>query len=68
MKTIQYFAKRAAAVLAIAALATLPTKAQVSQDAYYNIDWQFNIPISNSFTEILIWVCLRRSIRRCLPM
>ncbi len=51
MKTIQYFAKRAAAVLAIAALACLPMKAQVSQDAYYNIDWQFNIPLGNNFSN-----------------
>ena len=53
MKTIQYFAKRAAAVLAIAALACLPMKAQVSQDAYYNIDWQFNIPHPLAWLEKL---------------
>jgi hypothetical protein len=26
-------------------------KAQISLDSYYNIDWQFNIPISNTFSN-----------------
>ena len=26
-------------------------KAQISLDSYYNIDWQFNFPISNSFAD-----------------
>ena len=26
-------------------------KAQISLDSYYNIDWQFNIPIDNSFSN-----------------
>jgi outer membrane protein W len=51
MKTFKYFAKRAVAVLSIAALATLPMKAQVSNDAFYNIDWQFNIPLGNNFSN-----------------
>lgn len=27
------------------------SKAQISPDTYYNIDWQFNIPISNNFAS-----------------
>lgn len=47
MKTIKYFL----AIIALAALASQPIKAQVSQDAYYNIDWQFNIPFGNNFSN-----------------
>ena len=28
----------------------LPAKSQISLDAYYNVDWQFNIP-SNNFVD-----------------
>ena len=38
MKTFAYFAHRVLAIAAIALIACLPAKAQVSQDAYYNID------------------------------
>ena len=27
------------------------SKAQISLDSYYNIDWQFNIPLGNSFSN-----------------
>lgn len=31
----------------------IPTKgkAQISLDSYFNVDWQFNIPVSNSFSN-----------------
>ena len=32
-------------------LAPSTGKAQISLDSYYNIDWQFNIPIDNSFSN-----------------
>ena len=32
-------------------LAPSTSKAQISLDSYYNIDWQFNIPIDNSFSN-----------------
>ena len=51
MKTIKYLAKRAAIVLCMAVLATMPMRAQVSDDMYYNIDWQFNIPLGNNFSN-----------------
>lgn len=37
-----------------AALFGLPLtgKAQVSLDTYYNVDWQFNIPLSNHFADV----------------
>lgn len=37
-----------------AALLSVPSrsKAQVSLDSYYNVDWQFNIPINNSFSNV----------------
>ncbi len=28
------------------------SKAQVSLDTYYNVDWQFNIPLSNHFSNV----------------
>ena len=35
------------------AVASVPSKsnAQISLDSYYNIDWQFNIPLGNSFSD-----------------
>lgn len=38
----------------LAALLGVPSisRAQVSLDSYYNVDWQFNIPISNSFSNV----------------
>lgn len=35
------------------AMLSVPTtgKAQISLDSYYNIDWQFNIPLSNNFSN-----------------
>lgn len=37
----------------LAAALTVPSssKAQISLDSYYNVDWQFNIPISNKFSN-----------------
>ena len=32
-------------------LAPSTGKAQISLDSYYNIDWQFNIPVGNSFSD-----------------
>ena len=41
-------------VLAIAALAlvfAMPAKAQLTDNGYANIDWQFNFPLSNHFAD-----------------
>ena len=48
--------KRVSRILFIAALAALlapsTSKAQLSLDAYYNVDWQFNIPLNNKFSNV----------------
>ena len=36
----------------LALLLALPAKAQISLDSYYNIDWQFNIPLKNHFSDV----------------
>ncbi len=51
MKTIAYYMKRIAAVAVVCCIFSLPSKAQVSQDGYMNIDWQFNIPLGNDFAS-----------------
>ena len=35
------------------AIMSIPTqgKAQMSLDSYFNVDWQFNIPVDNSFSN-----------------
>lgn len=38
-------------LFAMTLLAPSTGKAQISLDSYYNIDWQFNIPIDNSFSN-----------------
>ena len=41
-------------VLAVAALAlvfAMPAKAQLTDNGYANIDWQFNFPLSNHFAD-----------------
>ena len=39
------------AVAAIAIAFALPAKAQVTPFTYFNVDWQFNAPISNNFAN-----------------
>ena len=51
MKTIKYFTLRLMAVAAIAIAFALPAKAQVTPFTYFNVDWQFNAPISNNFAN-----------------
>ena len=36
------------------AVAGLPmgSKAQISLDSYYNVDWQFNVPLGNNFSNV----------------
>ena len=50
MKTLKKYTLRVAAALALLVSATLPVHSQVSLDAYYNVDWQLNIP-SNKFVD-----------------
>ena len=39
------------AILLIAAVYPSKGKAQVSLNSYFNVDWQFNMPISNAFSN-----------------
>ena len=50
MKTLKKYTLRIAAAVALLAGISLPAQSQVSLDAYYNIDWQFNIP-SNKYVD-----------------
>lgn len=50
MKRICKLFIAAAAALLLGVPST--SKAQVSLDTYYNVDWQFNIPISNNFSNV----------------
>ena len=46
MKTIKKYTLRLAAAAALIAGICMPAKSQVSLDAYYNVDWQFNMPVN----------------------
>ena len=50
MKTLKKYTSRMAVATALFIGLSLPTYSQVSVDAYYNIDWQFNIP-SNKYVD-----------------
>ena len=50
MKSLKQYAVRLAMTVALIAGISAPVKSQVSLDAYYNVDWQFNIP-SNKFVD-----------------
>lgn len=39
------------AVVAVALVFALPAKAQLTDNGYANIDWQFNVPLSNGFAN-----------------
>lgn len=51
MKTIKKHLYRTAAAMLLFAAMAIPSKAQVSPDTYYNIGWQFNIPLGNDFSN-----------------
>ena len=38
-------------MLLLAALYPTQSKAQVSLNSYFNVDWQFNIPLGNDFSN-----------------
>ena len=50
MKTLKKYSLRLAIAIAFLGGAALPALSQVSLDAYYNVDWQFNIP-SNKYVD-----------------
>ena len=51
MKTLKYLSIRVLAVAAVALAFALPANAQISPKMYFNIDWQFNAPLSNHFSD-----------------
>lgn len=50
MKTLKKYATRLAVAMALILGGSVTAKSQVSLDAYYNVDWQFNMPI-NKFVD-----------------
>ena len=50
MKQLYTFSKRVAATVALL-LALHTSHAQVLPDAYFNIDWQVGMPVSDSFVD-----------------
>ena len=51
MKTIKYISMRVLAIAALALVFAMPAKAQLTDNGYANIDWQFNFPLSNHFAD-----------------
>lgn len=51
MKTIKDLSLRVLATIALALAFVLPMKAQMTDNGYANIDWQYNFPLSNSFAD-----------------
>ncbi len=55
MKTLKKYSVRLAIAALLLAGASLPAKSQVSLDAYYNVDWQFNMPINHYANKASGW-------------
>lgn len=55
MKTLKKYTVRLAVAAALFAGISLPAKSQVSLDAYYNVDWQLNIPLNNYADKVSGW-------------
>ena len=55
MKTLKKYTVRLAVAAALFAGISLPAKSQVSLDAYYNVDWQLNIPSNNYADKVSGW-------------
>ena len=49
MKTIKYISMRVLAIAALALVFAMPAKAQLTDNGYANIDWQFNFPPEQPF-------------------
>lgn len=51
MKTRKNIYIKVMALVAVAIAFAMPAKAQLSDNGYANVDWQFNIPLSNGFAD-----------------
>ena len=58
MKTLKKYAIRLAVLVALIAGGSMTAKSQVSLDAYYNVDWQFNMPINKFADKASGWLVL----------
>lgn len=48
MKTMKYISLRVLAIAALALAFAMPAKAQLSDNGYANVDWQFNATTEES--------------------
>lgn len=51
MKTVKYISLRVLAVAALSLAFAMPAKAQMTDNGYANIDWQYNFPMNNDFAD-----------------
>lgn len=51
MKTTKFPVLKAILVASAVIAAIRPGKAQIFPDSYLNVDWQFNVPLSNDFAD-----------------
>ena len=51
MKTSRYISIRIMALGALVLSMAMPAKAQTTENAYFNIDWQYNFPINIDFAD-----------------
>lgn len=51
METKKKYIKYVGLLFVMALLPSIKSKAQVSEDTYFTIDWQFNIPLGNDFAD-----------------
>ncbi len=51
MKTMRYLIVKTALLSALFVLAFMPGKAQLIPDGYFNVDWQYNVPLGKSFAD-----------------
>ena len=51
MKTMKYYAYRVIAIVALSLAFAIPSKAQMSDNYYANIDWQFSFPLGIDFAD-----------------
>lgn len=51
MKTVRHLTLSVLATMALALAFALPAKAQMTDNSYANIDWQYNFPLSNPFAD-----------------
>ncbi len=51
MKTLKYISLRVLAIAALTLVFAMPAKAQMTDNGYANIDWQYNFPLSNNFAD-----------------